>query len=69
MAISRAVDHRLGFQSLTDEAAVDRLPVEGRMPEWLSGDLVRVTPAQLDIGGMSVRHWFDGLAMLNKFSL
>lgn len=69
MAISKAVDHRLGLQSLTQETEADRVPVEGRIPEWLSGDLVRVTPAQLDVGGTAFRHWFDGLAMLNKFSL
>jgi carotenoid cleavage dioxygenase-like enzyme len=63
------VDHSLGLRSLTRETTMNRLPVEGRIPEWLSGDLVRVTPAQLDVGGTPVRHWFDGLAMLNKFSL
>lgn len=62
-------DQRLGFQSLAEELAIDSLPVQGSLPEWLSGDLVRVTPAGLDVGGRSVRHWFDGLAMLHKFSI
>ena len=30
---------------------------------------MRVTPALLDPGGKAVRHWFDGLAMLNAFTI
>jgi len=62
--------HRgLGFESMEEELRVDRLPVSGELPEWLDGTLVRVTPALLDVGGRPIRHWFDGLAMLNAFSL
>ena len=39
----------------------------GELPAWLTGALVRVTPALLDVGGRRVAHWFDGLAMLNRF--
>jgi beta,beta-carotene 9',10'-dioxygenase len=59
---------RLGFESLDDEVTVDRLEVRGEMPGWLVGSLVRVTPGLLDIGGKPLRHWFDGIAMLNSFS-
>jgi carotenoid cleavage dioxygenase-like enzyme len=60
-------DYRLGFQSLDEETAVERLPVSGELPTWLSGALVRVTPAKLEVGERRVAHWFDGLAMLNRF--
>ena len=30
---------------------------------------MRVTPALLDPGGKALRHWFDGLAMLNAFTI
>jgi beta,beta-carotene 9',10'-dioxygenase len=60
---------RIGFESQEDELSVDRLPLRGRLPEWLSGTLMRVTPAQLDVGGAPLRHWFDGLAMLNAFGV
>lgn len=30
---------------------------------------MRVTPAVLDPGGVALRHWFDGLAMLNVFTI
>src|SRR5919197_3583626 len=64
-----AATRRLGFENQEEELRVDRLPLRGRLPEWLSGTLVRVTPAVLDVGGSSLRHWFDGLAMLNAFGL
>ena len=62
-----ATDHRLGFQSLDEETAVERLPVSGQVPDWLTGALVRVTPALFEVGDRRVAHWFDGLAMLNRF--
>lgn len=60
-------DYRLGFTSLEEETAVDSLPVTGRLPSWLNGALVRVTPAKLEVGSRRLDHWFDGLAMLNRF--
>jgi beta,beta-carotene 9',10'-dioxygenase len=60
-------DFELGFKSLEEETAVERLPVTGQLPAWLGGALVRVTPAKLEVGERRVDHWFDGLAMLNRF--
>jgi beta,beta-carotene 9',10'-dioxygenase len=60
--------YALGFSSLDDEIALDDLPVQGQLPPWLSGRLIRVTPALLEIGDKTLEHWFDGLAMLNAFS-
>jgi len=60
-------DHSLGFADQTEEVRVDALPVSGEVPAWLRGGLVRVTPAQMDFDQRSVSHWFDGMAMLNRF--
>jgi beta,beta-carotene 9',10'-dioxygenase len=57
-----------GFADLSDEVAVDRLPVIGTMPAWLTGTLLRTTPARFDLGRQTLNHWFDGLAMLHRFS-
>jgi beta,beta-carotene 9',10'-dioxygenase len=64
---STRTDFRLGFTSQDQEVTVDSLPVSGAVPAWLTGALVRVTPALLDVGGRRLDHWFDGLAMLNRF--
>ncbi len=57
-----------GFSTLEAEVELDSLPVEGTIPEWLTGTLLRNGPAQFEVGEQPLRHWFDGLAMLHKFS-
>ena len=69
MSQTSKTDTRLGFTSLDEETAVDSLPVVGELPAWLSGALVRVTPARLEVGGKRLDHWFDGIAMLNRFGI
>jgi carotenoid cleavage dioxygenase-like enzyme len=32
-----------GFSTLTEEMTADRLPVNGRVPDWLAGSLLRIT--------------------------
>jgi beta,beta-carotene 9',10'-dioxygenase len=65
--MSQTPKTELGFTSQEEETAVDSLPVTGALPGWLTGGLVRVTPAKLEVGERRVDHWFDGLAMLNRF--
>ncbi|HTB51020.1 MAG TPA: carotenoid oxygenase family protein [Solirubrobacteraceae bacterium] len=60
--------HRLGFQTLDEERSLDAVPVEGALPAWLTGSLLRTGPAKFEAGERGYRHWFDGLAMLHRFS-
>jgi beta,beta-carotene 9',10'-dioxygenase len=62
------ISARKGFESLADETRIDSLPMRGRLPEWLQGSLVRTGPAKWEVGERSMNHWFDGLAMLHRFS-
>lgn len=57
----------LGF-GVNEELALDNLPVSGKLPEWLTGMLLRNGPGTFRVGEQQYRHWFDGLAMLHKFS-
>jgi beta-carotene 15,15'-monooxygenase len=57
----------LGFHSLRDERAVS-LPVDGSLPDWLAGSLLRNGPGAFELGGASVDHWFDGLAMCHRYT-
>jgi carotenoid cleavage dioxygenase-like enzyme len=57
-----------GFETLEAEVSLDSLPIEGAIPEWLTGTLLRNGPAKFEVGKRPLRHWFDGLAMLHKFS-
>src|SRR3954468_14174338 len=59
-----------GFADLDEEVALDEIELRGQLPPWLSGSLVRVTPAKFELeGGNRIRHWFDGLAMLHRFGI
>ncbi len=57
-----------GFAETSGELTLDTLPVTGAMPEWLSGTLVRNGPGTFRAGRQEMRHWFDGMAMLHRFS-
>ena len=67
MAGSDRASYAIGFADLEHEVVVDRLPIQGEMPAWLSGALLRTGPAKYDLGRQTVNHWFDGLAMLHRF--
>ncbi len=62
-------DYRLGFRTLDSEVEAAALPVSGTLPFWLHGTLVRNGPARFEVGTRPMRHWFDGLAMLHRFTL
>ena len=53
----------------SEESVVEQLPIEGELPDWLTGSLLRIGPAKFEAGDTQVRHWFDGYAMLHRFSI
>src|SRR5438477_5649020 len=67
-SVAARTDHRVGFESLHTETTIGELELEGSVPEWLSGSLLRTGPARFEVGEDRYRHWFDGLAMLHRFS-
>jgi carotenoid cleavage dioxygenase-like enzyme len=64
-----AADATLGFTDLDEEVVLDDLDVTGELPAWLGGSLLRTGPARWDLGEQTVSHWFDGLAMLHRFTI
>ncbi len=57
-----------GFATQTQEITCDHLPIQGEVPTWLVGTLLRNGPAQFEVGEQHFNHWFDGLAMLHSFT-
>jgi carotenoid cleavage dioxygenase-like enzyme len=45
------------------------LSLEGAIPTWLKGRLIRTAPAVFQQGTWRAEHWFDGLGMLYSFEL
>jgi carotenoid cleavage dioxygenase-like enzyme len=60
--------YQLGFGTTGTELNLEKLTIRGKLPEWLSGDLIRNGPGTFRVGNDQYRHWFDGLAMLHRFS-
>ena len=60
---------QVGYESLVNEVEVEALHVDGELPQWLRGSLLRNGPALFEDRERSVRHWFDGQAMLHRFTI
>lgn len=60
--------YQLGFSATHQQGEFDALPIQGTIPQWLQGSLIRTGPGTHQVGKQSYHHWFDGLAMLRKFS-
>lgn len=59
----------LGFTTQTQETHQPReLALQGRLPDWLTGSLLRNGPGDWQAGTESLRHWFDGQALLHCFT-
>lgn len=63
------VPYAKGFTSLNQENQQLKLKVKGRLPMWLKGALLRTAPGQFETHTQALKHWFDGFAMLHKFSI
>ena len=57
-----------GFTTQDRELNFENLEIKGDFPDWLSGSLIRTGPALFELKEQNLNHWFDGLAMLYKFS-
>ena len=66
---STAKGRRLATRTLENEVQNRRLTVEGEIPEWLEGSLLRTGPTKFEAGERDLSHWFDGLAMLHAFAI
>jgi carotenoid cleavage dioxygenase-like enzyme len=51
------------------ESVIADVPVTGHLPDWLAGTLLRNGPGTFRVGTDRYRHWFDGLAMLHRFTI
>ncbi|KAM8742181.1 carotenoid-cleaving dioxygenase, mitochondrial-like [Acanthopagrus schlegelii] len=43
--------------------------VQGTIPSWINGNLLRNGPGKFEFGNTHYNHWFDGMAMLHRFKI
>jgi carotenoid cleavage dioxygenase-like enzyme len=65
LGVSNAFD--IGFRSQETELIDRTVPVEGEIPDWLSGTLLRNGPGKFEVDDSKLRHWFDGFAMVRAY--
>jgi len=65
--IAAQTPRELLFSDVTNDIGPAALQVEGALPDWLRGAFVRNGPARYDFGPIRFRHWFDGMAFLQRF--
>ena len=41
----------------------------GEIPSWVKGSFYRNGPGIFEIGKEKFNHWFDGMAMLQRFNI
>jgi beta,beta-carotene 9',10'-dioxygenase len=68
-AATQSVDlaERAPFRRSPDADLELSAKLEGELPRWLAGDLLRTCPAVFQTGSWQARHWFDALGMLYRF--
>jgi len=59
---------QIGFGRTERELTIEQVPLQGTLSKWLNGHLYRNGPGTFVVGEQHYRHWFDGLAMLHKFT-
>ncbi|STX51142.1 8'-apo-beta-carotenal 15,15'-oxygenase [Legionella busanensis] len=56
------------YASQYEELILKELHIHGEVPTWLSGSFISIGPSQFEVGSTNFNHWFDGFAMLKKFT-
>ncbi|XP_063799268.1 carotenoid-cleaving dioxygenase, mitochondrial-like isoform X2 [Pseudophryne corroboree] len=55
----------------TVEEVLQPIPtrITGTVPEWIKGSLLRIGPGKFEFGNDKFNHWFDGMALMHKFTI
>ena len=59
---------RAPFRWTRREESTLPVTLEGKLPQWLRGDLVRTAPAMFETKTWQAKHWFDAMGLIYGFS-
>ncbi|KAJ7337238.1 Retinoid isomerohydrolase [Desmophyllum pertusum] len=57
------------YQTVKEQVKPVEAQIDGVIPPWLNGSLLRNGPAMYEVGPEAYKHWFDGLGMLQNFKM
>lgn len=65
---STTISARAGFSSHNVQCNSVPLKVQGCLPAWLHGTLIRTGPGLFDLNDQTFKYWFDGFALIHKIT-
>jgi carotenoid cleavage dioxygenase-like enzyme len=65
----RSIETLSPFRRSPENLAGVPAKIEGKIPDWLRGEVVRTCPAIFEESDWRARHWFDGLGMIYAFRI
>ncbi|HET6373798.1 MAG TPA: carotenoid oxygenase family protein, partial [Candidatus Polarisedimenticolia bacterium] len=66
---SRSIELLSPFRRSAERHGAIPAVIEGNIPDWLRGEVVRTCPAIFESGEWRAHHWFDGLGMIYAFRI
>ncbi|XP_053307678.1 carotenoid-cleaving dioxygenase, mitochondrial-like [Spea bombifrons] len=57
------------FQTVQETPQPTSTQITGTIPVWIKGNLLRNGPGKFEFGNESYNHWFDGMALMHKFTI
>ena len=57
------------YQTVAETPERIAAEVQGIIPDWVNGTLLRNAPAKFEFGKHAYKHWFDGQALLHAFTI
>ncbi|XP_069598640.1 carotenoid-cleaving dioxygenase, mitochondrial-like [Ranitomeya imitator] len=57
------------FQTVEETPQPVPTRITGTVPGWITGSLLRNGPGQYEFGDDKFNHWFDGMALMHKFTI
>jgi len=65
----RSIETLAPFRHSPENHAAIPAKIEGSLPDWLRGEVVRTCPAIFETNGWRAQHWFDGLGLIYSFRI
>ena len=57
------------YRTVNEQTNPVEAQIDGKLPAWLKGSLLRNGPGKYEVGSENYKHWFDGLGMLHNFHI
>jgi carotenoid cleavage dioxygenase-like enzyme len=69
VALPRSIEAISPFRHSSENRAAVVARIEGSIPSWLRGEVVRTCPTLFTTAGWQAQHWFDALGMIYAFRI